>query len=808
MKIRNRPRLLVTIILFLFLKYSYAEKFDSNAQVFINCNNKSSWEVDTLLFGRFFEHHGADVYPGMYEQYIINTSFEKWYNKDESSLTPLKDIKTQIVFTDVDSTSGIAYPWEPYNNENSAGYGYSTDFFNSNYSQKITNTEDYTEVGIKQRLALPDYRTGKYNFELYAKSSQSSFNVIIQLVDYSDKTIYAQTSFLISSEWQELKGTLDIGTDTANTKFMNRHGIFELVIIIEESGDIYIDRFTLFPDDAVEGIWNSEAIANLKNIGVTSIRWPGGNFASGYRWKDGIGPVEKREVKPNLAWSGLEPNHVGTDEFLQFCELAELTPLICVGFWDKITPQEAAEWVEYCNGDISTTYGALRAANGHPEPYNVKLWQIGNEVYGSYQIGYATASEYANGYLNYYNAMKAVDPSIKMMTMGRDPGYPSDDDNAWNNTLFDIVGEKMDYLDIHRYVRVPDDLSMFDITHLAEICLTFNNQYEEIISSIRSAAGNKSVDSVKLAVTEWALVSNNHVELPHVDSFANGIFYAGMMNTFFRNGDFMKISCSHDFNLFTQNRAYRNTPVLPRAHVSKMYGDIKASRLLETTTTCETFDMDRDIFRMITLQDIPYIDAVALSNDDKTIVEIFVINRSLTSDIDIVITLDGFDEVDKVIETALFSATGDPMDRESWSSPTIWQITYDSFEEFYNAINIQLPKASLMRITATDLSIVSTENSNDRTLSGFHLYQNYPNPFNPTTTINYYLNKETDVKLVIYDLQGCEIITLVNRKESAGDKSVVWDGLDINGRKISSGIYIYKMYAGNFEYQRKMLYLK
>lgn len=794
--------LIVPMITILFFFLSSVNGND--ARVVVDCDSRSSWEIDSLLFGRFFEHHGADVYPGMYEEYIVNSSFEKWYF-GEDVIGFKQENKNRLIWTDIKSTDGIAYPWEPLNKEISAGYAYDSDAVNTNFSQKISNSQDYVDVGIKQRLALPDYRVKKYNFEFYGKSLQGYHNVRIQLVDYDNKAVYAETNISINGSWQHYNGTLDIKNNSGNTLFMNRYGIFELNIIIEEAGDILLDQFMLFPEDAVNGVWNPESIANLKNIGVTTIRWPGGNFASSYHWKDGIGPRSKRIVKNNIIWTGLEPNWVGTDDFLEFCELAELTPLICVGYGDEITPQEAAEWVEYCNGDITTEYGALRAENGHPEPYNVKLWQVGNEVYGSYQLGHALAADYADGVLQYFSAMKAVDPSIKLITQGRDPYYHSSDNNEWNNTLFSIVGNKMDYLDIHRYVRVSNYTNN-DKIRQSEILLTFNNQFEKFINSIKTAAENKGVDSVKLAVTEWALVSNEDVQLPHVNSFANGIFYAGMMNTFFRNGDFMKISCSHDFNLFTQPRAYRNTPVLPRSHVSKMYHDVKATRLLDLTTTCETFSFDADEVnrgQMIDMDNVPYIDAVALTNNNKSIVEIYVINRSLTNEYTVNIQLQGMDEMDKEIKTYLYHATGDPMARESWSNPPTWQITKNYFTEFYDVLTINLPKASLMRITVTDPNAVSVKKDDSKKAEIINLNQNYPNPFNPQTVIDYKLPKSEKIEISVYNTLGQKVKTLINKRQIAGNHSVSFDGSEF-----TSGIYFYTLKTKEATISKKMILLQ
>src|SRR5690606_13059468 len=120
--------------------------------------------------------------------------------------------------------------------------------------------------------------------------------------------------------------------------------------------------------------WDPEVVQLLRDAKVSVLRFPGGNFASGYHWEDGVGPIERRPEKPNPAWAEWEPNHVGADEWLALCELIGAEPLICVNAGNG-TPEEAANWVRYCNDPETTPWGQKRAANGHPAPYNVRLWE-------------------------------------------------------------------------------------------------------------------------------------------------------------------------------------------------------------------------------------------------------------------------------------------------------------------------------------------------------------------------------------------------------------------------------------------------
>jgi len=674
--------------------------FAKDAAIRVNTRKMSSWHIDRMLFGRFCEHHGGTIYPGIDEQYIVNTSFEKYYRKGKDSPTPLKDMNPWLVFRDVKATDGVAYPWEPFGDNKSTSFELAPDALNSQTSQRIIKKAQQGLAGVKQRLALPDYRIGQYKLKMYAKSPDTVKKFDVQLKGYQSEKVFSKVTFELSNQWKSYIAMLDLKRLRSNIKHNDRQGIYELVISFEDKGSVLIDEATLYPADAVEGRWNPETIANLKEAGVTVIRWPGGNFASGYHWMDGVGPIEKRPTRPNLAWGGLENNHVGTDDFLHFCKLADLTPLICIAF-GTCSAQEAADWVEYCNGSVDTRYGRLRAQNGHPEPYRVKLWQIGNEVYGSYQIGHTNAEDYATRYLDYFHAMKKVDPTIKMMAMGKDPGYHKDDNNAWNKMLFKIIGNKMDYLDIHRYVRgirKANELRKWNLIRLSEIYIAFSTQYDKVIDSIRQLTDIYGVPNVKLAVTEWAeYPSLLNPKLPHAFSQANAVFYAGMMNSFIRNGRFVKVSCSHDLSVFTSTKAPWNIPVLPRSRIARMYSEVSADRLLEIEVDCDTFDIPRKIPQMMRLKNIPYLDAVALSTENRNQIVVFIVNRSLTSDYNVNLELIGI-TAGRNANIALFSALDDPLVPQTWKNRVTYAIKLQKSRLNNGRMNINVPICSVTKI--------------------------------------------------------------------------------------------------------------
>ena len=144
---------------------------------------------------------------------------------------------------------------------------------------------------------------------------------------------------------------------------------------------------------ADENGFRGDVLQKVRQMGVTAVRYPGGNFVSNYDWRDGIGPVEKRPRKRDLAWKSIETNEVGLDEFMKWADAAEVAPIYAVNLGTKGI-EEALAVLEYCNMETGTYYSNLRAANGHEKPYGIKTWCLGNEMDGDWQIGHKTAEEY------------------------------------------------------------------------------------------------------------------------------------------------------------------------------------------------------------------------------------------------------------------------------------------------------------------------------------------------------------------------------------------------------------------------------
>lgn len=248
---------------------------------------------------------------------------------------------------------------------------------------------------------------------------------------------------------------------------------------------------------ADENGMRKDVIAALKRLRMPVIRYPGGNFASGYRWMDGVGPVENRPARSDLAWRATESNRFGTNEFVQFCRALDTEPYLVVNCGDG-DMREAADWVAYCNGTAKTALGKLRGEHGFEEPHRVKYWGIGNEVDGSWQIGYKTAQEYARAFTEFGKVMKWVDRDIKLVAAA--VSLWTGDFIERGQLLLEQAGNIIDYMALHWYVgnRGNDFAAYMTLSELFEKRIT---AYEGLIRAMRLE--RKIERPIAIAVDEW-----------------------------------------------------------------------------------------------------------------------------------------------------------------------------------------------------------------------------------------------------------------------------------------------------------------
>jgi alpha-N-arabinofuranosidase len=288
-----------------------------------------------------------------------------------------------------------------------------------------------------------------------------------------------------------------------------------------------------------------DVIKTLKEIKPSLIRWPGGNYTSGYHWIWGAGPKNLRKYRKNPHWNEYENHHFGTTEFFEFCKRIEAEPLICIGIGrDKRnpTPEEAASWVNYCNS-LDCPEAELRNKAGYPEPLNIKWWGLGNECWGEWQIGYyKSAIEYGEDVLKYMKSMLEVDDTLRFVLVGGDRHF----NRKWNEDLLSIeeIAHTVEILSWHHYFQIGD---VERVPHLkATLDLRrVERRLDKIIELIQETC--KSIgreNPIKIAVDEWNEFGWEEVNIeknadPEQYDLAHALYTAGFLNLLIRRANFI-----------------------------------------------------------------------------------------------------------------------------------------------------------------------------------------------------------------------------------------------------------------------------
>ncbi len=356
----------------------------------------------------------------------------------------------------------------------------------------------------------------------------------------------------------------------------------------------------------------------MRELQITNIRWPGGNFVMGYNWKDGIGPKDQRPARINLAWGGIETNHVGTDEWMALTKAIGCENVVCVnlGLGNII---DACDWVEYCNYPKGTYYSNLRARNGHPQPYHVKIWDLGNEVDGEpWELGYKNADDYVKLAREAAKAMKSVDKSIKLVASGSSYYEPTGRWVEWNWKVLTGLGDMVDYISIHRYWERSTDYYSF----MGQSAIDFEEKIKVTASLIEAAQAMKRFDHpIYISVDEWGLIGRD---------FMNVLPIAQCFNSFIRHADVVKMT---NYTLLTslltidREKGSFKTPLF---YTFKLFSNNCRGLALDVNLQCDTFNN-------IQYKGIPYLDVTAVYNPDVRAVFINVVNRhkdkSISTDI-------------------------------------------------------------------------------------------------------------------------------------------------------------------------------
>jgi len=381
--------------------------------------------------------------------------------------------------------------------------------------------------------------------------------------------------------------------------------------------------------------FRKDVMDEVRNLGVPIIRYPGGNFVSGYNWMDGVGPRRDRPHVLDKAWNTIDTNQFGTNDFLAWSKLVGSKPLMGLNLGTG-TPERAAALVEYCNLEKGTKWSDLRRSHGIDQPYKVEHWCLGNEMDGPWQIGHMTAAEYGLKAQDAARQMRAVDPSLKLIACGSSgPGMPTY--LEWDREVLEQCYEYVDALSLHRYIGNTQEETGKDSSKFVAMNLSMERQIAETLAVCDLVRGHKrSPKKLWLSFDEWnvwyrardAEAMNGHQhEAPHlleeVYNLEDALLVGGILNSLMRNADRIKIAClAQLINVIApiatnEKGLLRQTIYYPYSWALQWASGTVLNALVESPT-----------YEVSGFGQVPYLDvASTLSPDGKT--SLFILNRDV-----------------------------------------------------------------------------------------------------------------------------------------------------------------------------------
>ena len=381
--------------------------------------------ISKYIYGQFIEHLGRCIYGGIWAEMLED---RKFYYVVPAQGDVWKITKNQAKVL-ADS------PWKVIGSKDAVSM--TTDNPLSGKHCPLVRLTGQPAGIYQEELGL--IKGKDYTGRVVLRGDSKAGPIQISLV-WADGKDDRQTITLkkLSKGFKEYSLKFTAGARTDNAK---------LEIVGSGQGSFAIGAVSLMPGDNIKG-FRKDTFELLKELDSPLYRWPGGNFVSGYDWRDGLGDRDKRPTRTNPAWTGIETNDVGIDEFIELCRLLNTEPMITVntGFGDAYS---AAGEVEYCNGSSLTPNGKWRAQNGYSEPFKVKWWCVGNEMFGKWQLGYMSINHYVLKHNWVEKKMREVDPSIKTIGVGLI--------GEWTEKMFKHCADQMDLISEHFYCRKPQE---------------------------------------------------------------------------------------------------------------------------------------------------------------------------------------------------------------------------------------------------------------------------------------------------------------------------------------------------------------
>ena len=439
--------------------------------------SKTGQPISKYIYGQFIEHLGRCIYGGIWAEMLED---RKFYYAVTDEFKPYRRPRSENVKFPVVSGS----PWKVIGPAGTVAMSKKDPFVGEQTPEIALGGG--SARGIEQG-DLGVVKGKGYVGRIYLSGAQAGPVEVSLIWGKGAKDRHVVNIDKLTDKFARLplKFTSGADTDTA-----------VLRIVASGKGKLRIGTVSLMPADNVQG-WRPDTLKLMKDLNSPVYRWPGGNFVSAYNWRDGIGDVDKRPPRKNPAWTGVEHNDVGIHEFMTLCKLLNTEPFIAVNT-GLGTVEEIAEEVEYCNGSPESKQGKLRAANGHREPFGVKWWAVGNEMYGGWQKGHMPLAKYVEKHNRSAKAMWAMDPKAKLIAVG----HVGD----WSKTMLTVCANHMTLLSEHIYCQTRKSLP----AHVAQMTRSIrrvgdaHRQYRKDLPALKGK-------DIRIAMDEW-----NYWYGPHV----------------------------------------------------------------------------------------------------------------------------------------------------------------------------------------------------------------------------------------------------------------------------------------------------
>jgi alpha-L-arabinofuranosidase len=408
-------------------------------------------------------------------------------------------------------------------------------------------------------------------------------------------------------------------------------------------GGIYDEGSKLSDDKG----FRKDVMAAVKDLNVSVIRYPGGNFVSNYNWLDGVGPKSERVPRLELAWATLESNQFGTNEFIEYARKIGTEPYFSVNMGTG-TIEEARRWVEYCNVKEGPYFAELRKKHGYPEPYHIKYWSLGNEMDGPWQMGHLNAEDYSKKALEAAKLMLRTSPEIKLIAAGSSNYRTGADPDYWNQTVLQTLKDQIDYIALHMYVGNPEN-NYYNFVSTPLVLEQRTKIVKGMIDQVMQKANRGTRDPVYIAWDEYNVwyrarsgeAARGKRALEEKYNLEDALVISGFLNAFIRNADVVKMANVAQLvnviaPIFTNETGmFKQTIYFPL----QLFANNVFGTSLDIFVDCKTYNTEKFLLGVgetFTQQsNVPYLDVSATYNNGEIVLNVTNRNKdeAITTDI-------------------------------------------------------------------------------------------------------------------------------------------------------------------------------